>query len=59
MCAIAGAMISQTVHRKFCPWRRVFIVLVTGILLVSMTGCGKRGDPYRPSEAPSASSNRY
>ena len=33
------------------------LVFVLG-LLVSMAGCGKRGDPYRPSDAPSAS-NRY
>ena len=28
------------------------ILLVLGIALGGLTACGKRGDPYRPSEIP-------
>ena len=31
------------------------ILLVLGIALGGLTACGKRGDPYRPSEVPADS----
>ena len=32
------------------------ILLVIGMALGGLTACGKRGDPYRPSEIPADSS---
>ncbi|XDZ62220.1 lipoprotein [Alphaproteobacteria bacterium LSUCC0396] len=37
--------------------RRTFIIgsLIGLVLTLSLTACGKRGDPYRPSQIPAAS----
>jgi predicted small lipoprotein YifL len=37
--------------------RRTFIIgsLIGLVLTLDLTACGKRGDPYRPSQIPAAS----
>jgi len=34
-----------------------FVMLVLTLVAGGLTACGKRGDPYRPSEVPAKSAN--